>query len=94
MTNSQTSKVHPVFPHGILSFNRESIEKVLAGDRTKVSPMFVWTETPKALSSTWQKCHDSYHLSYPTHTGIALNEEQKAFLRWLLKPEIIDQGGE
>jgi hypothetical protein len=79
----------------ILPFRRKAIEEVLLGDQRYVTYMFTWANTPAELRNTWSLCSLDDYLAQQGHKARnPINEEQKAFLRWLIRPEVNDKGEE
>jgi hypothetical protein len=72
------------------SFRPAAVQKVLLGDQRYVTYMFTWATAPEEISN-WIRYQDN---SYPGHISPPppLPEEYKAFLRWLIRPEVDDQG--
>jgi hypothetical protein len=98
-TNSLTTKTIQCnwespgyFPIQVTQFNfhPEAVQRVLLGDQRYVTYMFTWTTAPKEISN-WIKYQDH---SYPGYISPPppLPEEYKAFLRWLIRPEVDDPG--
>lgn len=78
---------------GRFTFRPKAVEEVLLGDQRYVTYMFTWANTPTELRNTWSACHlDDYLAQHGHDPRTKLNEEQKAFLRWLIRPEIEDHG--
>lgn len=79
-------------------YRPEAVAKALGGDQRYVTWMFTWAETPKDLNKdgvAWSQCQD--HTWYDGNTihhskYKPLSEEQRAFLRWLIRPEVEDKG--
>jgi hypothetical protein len=77
------------------AYRPRAVNRVLEGDQRYVTYMFTWAQTPKEICY-WSPCQDA---SWKDHEGVLhpsgnrpLSEEQRSFLRWLVRPEVEDKG--